>query len=118
MAIRVVLADDHTVVRQALKLLLEREGVVVVGEASDGHQAVRLARDLQPDVCVLDLVMPLLNGVDAAPEIRQASPRTRTILLTARTDEECVLEALRAGVKGVVLKSHDATDLVRGIREV
>ena len=118
MAIRVVLADDHTVVRQALKILLEQEGMAVLGEASDGHQAVRLVRDLQPEVCVLDLVMPLLNGLDAAREIRQASPRTRTVLLTARTDEGCVLEALQAGIKGVVLKSHDATDLIRGIREV
>ena len=118
MAISVVVADDHTVVRQALKLLLERDGVSVVGEASDGHQAVRLVRDLQPDVAVLDLVMPLLNGLEAAREIRQASSRTRVVLLTARTDEGCVLEALHAGVKGCVLKSHDSADLIRGIREV
>jgi DNA-binding NarL/FixJ family response regulator len=118
MAIRVLLADDHGIVREALKLLLEREGFQVQGEAVDGRQAVRLARDLQPDVAVLDLVMPLLNGLDAAREIRWVSPRTRTILLTARTDDRSVLEALQAGVKGCVLKSHEAAELIRAIREV
>ncbi len=118
MAVGVLLADDHTIVRQAVKLLLEGEGFHVVGEASDGLQAVRLARELQPDVAVLDLVMPLLNGLDAAREIQQASPRTRTILLTGRTDDESVLQALHAGIKGCVLKSHDAAALVQAIREV
>jgi DNA-binding NarL/FixJ family response regulator len=118
MAVGILLADDHTIVRQAVKLLLEREGFQVVGEAGDGHQAVRLARQLQPDVAVLDLVMPLLNGLDAAREIQQASPRTRTILLTGRTDDDSVLKALHAGFKGCVLKSHDGPTLGHAIREV
>jgi len=118
MGIRVLLADDHGVVRQALRLLLEREGFEVVGEASDGQAAVHLATQLQPDVAVLDLVMPVMNGLDAAHDIRQVSPRTRTILLTGRADDQPVLEALRAGVKGCVMKSDQAKGLVQAIREV
>jgi DNA-binding NarL/FixJ family response regulator len=118
MSIRIVLADDHGLVRQAVKLLLEREGFDIVGDAADGHQAVRLARELGPDVAVLDLVMPALNGIDAAREIRQASPRTRAILLTAQVADHHVLEALRAGVRGCVPKSFDIKELAQAIRVV
>lgn len=118
MAIRVVLADDHGVVRQAVRLFLEREGFEVVGEAADGHQAVRVVRERGPDVAVLDLVMPALNGIDAAREIRQASPRTRTILLTAQTDERSVLEALQAGIQGCVPKAYEAAELAQAIKVV
>jgi DNA-binding NarL/FixJ family response regulator len=118
MPIRVLLADDHQVVRQALRVLLENEGLEVVGEASNGYQAVRQARELAPDVAVLDLVMPQLNGLDAAPEIRQASPKTHLVLLTTQNGEQHVLQALKAGFKGCVFKSHDAQDLVHAIREV
>jgi DNA-binding NarL/FixJ family response regulator len=114
----VLLADDHQVVRQALRVLLESEGLEVVAEASNGHQAVRHARELVPDVAVLDLMMPELNGLDAAAEIRQASPKTRLVLLTAQKGEQQVLQALKAGFKGCVLKSHDVQDLVQAIREV
>lgn len=118
MAIRVLLADDHRVVRQALRLMLEREGLDVVGEAEDGLHAVRLARELQPDVAVLDLLMPGLNGLDAAHELRQASPETRMVLLTTQTGERQLLQALKAGFKGCVFKSHQAQDLLHAIREV
>jgi DNA-binding NarL/FixJ family response regulator len=118
MAVRLLLADDHAIVREALKLLLTAAGFDVVAEASDGLQAARLARQLEPDVAVLDVVMPLLNGLDAAREIQQASPRTRTLLLTSRHEERLLLEALEAGVHGCVLKTYQADELIRAIREV
>jgi DNA-binding NarL/FixJ family response regulator len=118
MAVGILLADDQTIVRQAVKLRLELEGFQVIGEAGDGHQAVRLAGQLQPDVAVLDLVMPLLNGLDAARQIQQASPRTRTILLTGHTDDDSLLKAVHAGINGCVLKSHDGLALGHAIREV
>ena len=118
MPIRIILADDHLIVRQGLKNLLEEEGYSVVGEAGDGREAVRLAKDLQPDIAVLDLGMPMLNGLGAAREIPQVSPQTRPILLTMHTEDPYVIEALRAGVKGYLLKTQAAQDLVQAIREV
>jgi len=118
MRLRILLADDHQIVRQGLRALLEREGFDVAAEASDGLEAVRLARDLQPDVAVLDIAMPLLNGLDAAREVLKGSPRTKAILLTMHAEDHYVLEALRAGVSGYVLKTKAAGDLVRAIREV
>jgi DNA-binding NarL/FixJ family response regulator len=118
MGIRVVLADDHAVVREGVKLLLEMEGFEVVGQAADGLEAVRLVRELNPDIAVLDRSMPLLNGVDAAREIRRAFPEARLILLTMDTDENHLLEALRAGFRGCVLKSYAARELIQAIRAV
>jgi two-component system response regulator NreC len=117
-SLRVLLADDHAVVRQGLKALLEREGLQVVGEASDGHEAVRLAQTLAPDVAVLDLSMPLLNGLDAAAAIQAATPRTRTILLTMYTEDHQVVKALQVGIRGYVVKTQATEDVVRAIREV
>jgi two-component system response regulator NreC len=118
MRIRVLLVDDHLMMRQGLKTLLEREGVDVVGEAADGREAIRLARQLRPDVAVVDLVMPLLNGIDAAREINKVSRKTKTILLTMHTEDRYVIEALKAGVKGYVLKTQAASDLVVAISQV
>ena len=118
MAIRVLLADDHLIVCQSLKAVLEREELQVVGEAADGREAVRLARALRPDVAVLDVSMPLLNGLDAAREIQKACPRTRTILLTMHGEDTYVLQALQMGIRGYVLKSQAAMDLVRALQEV
>jgi DNA-binding NarL/FixJ family response regulator len=115
---RILLADDHPMFRQGLKSLLEREGFQVVGEASDGHEAVRLARRLDPTVAVLDISMPLLNGIDAAREIHRRAPKTQVVLLTMFEEDAFALEALRAGVRGYVLKAQAAADLVRAIREV
>ena len=118
MRIRVLLVDDHLMMRQGLKALLEREGLDVIGEASDGRDAIRLARQLQPDIAVVDLVMPLLNGVDAAREIAKISRKTRSILLTMHTEDRYVIEALKAGVRGYVLKTQAAPDLIVAISEV
>jgi DNA-binding NarL/FixJ family response regulator len=118
MPIRVFLADNHALVRQGLKALLEREGFQVAGEASDGQEVVRLVSNLRPDVAVLDIGMPILNGIDAARELQKSSQRIRTILLTRHDEDQYVTEALRAGVKGYVLKNQAATDLVHAIREV
>jgi DNA-binding NarL/FixJ family response regulator len=118
MPVRIVLADDHTVVRQGLRALLEREGFEVVGEAADGREAIRIASTSRPDVAVLDVSMPLLNGIDAAREIAKSEHRTRPILLTMHTEDNYVLEALRAGVMGYVLKTRAAEELVQAIRDV
>ena len=118
MRIRILLADDHVVVREGLRNLLVREGFDVVAEASDGHAAVRQARDLNVDIALLDIFMPLLNGLDTAREILKASPKTKVILLTMYKEEQYVLEALRAGVSGYVLKSQAGEDLLQAIHEV
>lgn len=118
MSCRLLLADDHNIVRQALRGLLEAAGHQVIGEASDGHEALKLARALNPDIAVLDLSMPMLNGLDAAREMRRQSPAIRTILLTMYTDKGYVLQALRAGARGYVLKTQAAEDLISAIREI
>ncbi|TMI80574.1 MAG: response regulator transcription factor [Bacillati bacterium ANGP1] len=118
MSLRILLADDHGIFRQGVKALLEREGFRVDGEAADGHTAIQMASQLTPDVVVVDLAMPLLNGLDAAREITRVSPRTRTILLTMHAEDPYVARALQAGVRGYVLKSQAAEDLVQAIREV
>jgi two-component system response regulator NreC len=118
MPIRVLLADDHAMFIQGLKSLLEHEGVVVVGEALDGREAVRLAEKHTPDVAVLDLTMPLLNGLDAAREIRKVSPNTKLIILTRHTEEQYIVEGLRIGVNGFLLKTKASAILLQAIKEV
>jgi DNA-binding NarL/FixJ family response regulator len=118
MAYRILLADDHTIVRQGLRAILEREGYEVVGEAADGREAISYAEKFRPDVAVLDISMPLLNGIDAAREVSKVSPRTKTILLTMYTEDHYVLESLRAGVTGYVLKMRAALALVQAIQAV
>ena len=115
---RLLLADDHRIVREGLRGLLEKAGHEVVGEAVDGHEACKLARTLNVDIAVLDLSMPLLNGIDAAREIRSLSPGVKTIMLSMYPDKRYVLQALKAGAKGYVLKSQAAADLLRAILEV
>jgi two-component system response regulator NreC len=118
MAISILLADDHQIVRQGLRVLLEREGFDVIGEAADGHEAVTLAGRLRPQVAVVDFMMPRLNGLDAAVQIQRISPGTKTILLTMYTEDRYVLEAFRSGLRGYVIKTQAAADVVQAIREV
>lgn len=118
MSIQILLADDYEMVRQGLKALLEREGFKVVGEASDGYQALRLVEEMTPDLAVLDLAMPLMNGISVAKAIQHSGLRTRVIALTIHTEIPYVLEALQAGIKGYVLKNCAAEELVHAIREV
>lgn len=118
MSYRILIADDHSLVREGFRSLLERQGFTVVGEAEDGREATRLAQELRPDVAILDLTMPLLNGLDATREIARISPRTKTILLTVHTEDQYVLQGLHAGIRGYVLKSQATADLVQAIHEV
>src|SRR5258708_17059774 len=118
MPIRIVLADDHVLVRQGLKSLLEREKFQIVAEASDGQDAVRLTETHHPDIAVLDISMPTLNGIEAARELRRSCPKTKSILLTQHEEEQYIHEALEAGVKGYVLKNQVASDLVHAIQQV
>lgn len=117
MPIKIIIADDHTIVRQGIKALLEREGFKVVAEASNGQEAIRIAEQHHPDIAVLDLGMPILNGIDASREILKISPNTRTILLTMYKEDHYVVEGLRAGAKGFVMKTHAAEDLIKAIHE-
>jgi DNA-binding NarL/FixJ family response regulator len=118
MPLRVIVADDHHIVREGIRALLERAGFEVVGDAADGAAAVDLARVLKPDVAVLDLMMPGLNGLDAGRQILQYRSATAVVLLTMRADEYQVAAAMRAGIRGFLLKTQAAEDLERAIRSV
>jgi two-component system, NarL family, response regulator NreC len=118
MPTRIVLADDHVLVREGLKSLLEREHFQVMAEASDGQEAVKLIETHHPDIAVLDISMPTLNGIDAARGLSRSAPKTKVILLTQHEEEQYIHEALEAGVKGYVLKNQVARDLIQAIRQV
>ncbi len=118
MKVRVVLADNHVLVRQGIKSLLEREGFQIAGEAGDGQELIRIAKELQPEVAVLDIGMPILNGLVAAQELKRVCPETKSVLLTRHDEDQYVVEALRAGVRGYVLKNQAGTDLVHAIQLV
>jgi len=115
--IRVLLADDHTIVRQGVRMVLEAMGdISVVAEAEDGQQAVELATQLRPDVAVVDLTMPRLAGVEAIRHIRRDAPGTEVVVLSVHDSEAYVVQALRAGAAGYVLKRNAATELAAAIR--
>ena len=118
MPIRVILADDHAVVRQGIKSLLEREGIQVIAEAEDGWEAIQLAVKHSPDIAVIDISMPSLNGLDAARELKRAAPKTKALFLTLHEEPEYLMQALQAGGKGYVLKNQAAGDLIRAIHLV
>ncbi len=118
MTIRLVLADDHVLVRQGLRKLLESAGFVVAGEATDGREAVHVVARENPDVAIIDIGMPQFNGLSAALELTHTHPHVHLIVLTQHDQPQYVAEALRCGVKGYVLKNQAARDLVRAIEEV
>lgn len=117
--IRIILADDHAVIRAGLHLLLDRQpDFKVLGEAADGREAVASAARLQPDVVVLDLAMPNLNGIEATRQISASQPVTQVVVLSMHSDEEYVLRALKAGARAYVLKESAEADLIAAIRAV
>ncbi len=118
MPARILLVDDHTLVRQGLRSLLEREGFSVVGEAADGLEAAQQARALSPDIVVMDISMPSENGLNATREIHKSCPAAKVILLTQHSEDMYITDALEAGVSGYVLKSQVSSDLLLAIRQV
>src|SRR2546430_6633371 len=103
MPIRILLAEDHVMFRQGLRVLLEQAGMVVIGEASDGQEALRVAHEHHPDVAVLDIGMPHLSGLETVGRLREALPQTKIVLLTMHTEDPYVLEAIQAGAGGDLL---------------
>ena len=118
MSLRVLIAEDHQLVSDGLVALLKAAGHEIVGRATDGQTAVRLAETLHPDVAILDASMPLLNGIDASRAIQRVRPDTKAIIVTVHDEDEYVLNAFRAGVRGYVLKKQAASDLLQAIKEV
>jgi two-component system response regulator NreC len=117
--IRLLIGDDHTLVRQGLrKILEERSDWTVVAEVGDGRQAVMQSLELKPDVAILDVGMPLLNGIDAAQQIVRRLPETRVLILSMHSDEAYVTRALQAGAKGYMLKDSADQDLLRAVAAV
>jgi DNA-binding NarL/FixJ family response regulator len=119
MSLRILLADDHTLVRQGLrKVLEERPEWEVVAEAGDGREAVRLAEQSTPDVCILDIAMPLLNGIEATRQIARRVPTTRILVLSMYSDEAYVAQILQEGAAGYILKDSADVDLIQAVSEV
>ena len=117
--IRILLADDHAVVRQGFKMILSAQpDMEIVGEAGNGRQAVELAEQLRPDVVVMDVAMPELNGIEATRRLGESAPHTRVVALSMHKDSVYVREILRAGARGYLLKDSGAADLVSAVRSV
>jgi DNA-binding NarL/FixJ family response regulator len=115
--VRIVLADDHTVMRNGLRLLLERQpNLQVVGEAADGRQAVALIEKANPDVVIMDIAMPNLNGIEATRQIINQNPRTAVAILSMHSDESYVIRALKAGARAYLLKDSAEADLLAAVR--
>jgi DNA-binding NarL/FixJ family response regulator len=116
--IKVLLADDHTVVREGLRVLLEAEpDITVVGEAENGRQALQLARDKAPDVVIMDIAMPVLNGLEATRQIVKEVPAAKVLVLSSHNDDEFVHQVTEVGASGYLLKQTAATDLIKAVRE-
>ncbi len=117
--IRVVLCEDHLITRQGIRRLLEDEkGLEVVGEASNGEEVIQLVNEIKPDVILMDIAMPKLNGIDATRQIKIISPKTNILILSAYDDDEYVFALLKAGANGYLLKNVSGSELVRAIKAV
>ena len=117
--IRVLLADDHTILRAGLRMMLSvQPDIEIVGEASDGRQAITEAQRLQPDVILMDITMPELNGIEATRKVKKLLPETRVLVLTMHENEEYLFQVLRAGASGYILKEAADTELISAIRSV
>lgn len=117
--IRVLLAEDHTLVRAGFRALLEKlDGILVVGEVSDGREALKVSKEIVPDVVLMDIAMPGMNGLEATSRMRQECPRTKVLMLSMYTNEEYLKEALRAGASGFLLKDADRAELELAIKTV
>ena len=116
--IRILLADDHGIVRQGTRSLLEKEtDLEVIGEAEDGRSAVEMTEALKPDIVVMDIAMPKLNGLDAAAQIVRRHPEVGVVILSMHEEEDYLVRALSAGVRGYLLKDTAQIDLVRAVRQ-
>jgi two-component system, NarL family, response regulator NreC len=118
MALQILITDDHRLLRQGLRSLLERQGFQVTGEAEDGRTAVKLANKLQPDAAIIDISMPGLNGIDATKQIRRDSPKVKVIVLSMRSDSQAVLEAFAAGASAYLLKEAAFEEVVLALKVV
>ncbi len=117
--IRVLLAEDHTLVRAGFRALLEKlDGILVVGEVSDGREALKVSKEIVPDVVLMDIAMPGMNGLEATSRMRQECPQTKVLMLSMYTNEEYLKEALRAGASGYLLKDADRAELELAIKRV
>jgi len=119
MSVKILLADDHPIVRQGLRTLLQAEaGFVMVGEASTGLEALQLVERSKPDVLIIDLMMPGMNGLEVLRQVNKLFPNVRVIVLSMHSNEAYVLEALKHGAAGYVLKESNSADLIQAVREV
>jgi DNA-binding NarL/FixJ family response regulator len=117
--VRLLLVDDHTILRDGIRALLENEAdLTVVGEAEDGRTAVKLSCQLKPDVVIMDIAMPLLNGLEATRQIKQDCPSTKVLILTMHDNEEYIRHALANGAMGYILKDADSQELLDAVRAV